>query len=150
MNNLNIFNAYYEIKAIERKIDLLLTLRATTEGIKPNKLKEILVDGGFRENDVILNAIIKKDKYYNEKRNGKDKYTESLQMLYKEKNAYEKYILEEIDRLRLIYPQMAIIYFRDYEKLKWNDIAKKMNYSEKQVRRYYSDYREKSKIDRKS
>ena len=131
--NLNIFNAYYEIKSIERKIDLLLTLRATTEGIKPNRLKEILVDGGFRENDVILNAIIKKDKY-----------TESLQMLYKEKNAYEKYILEEIDRLRLIYPQMAIIYFRDYEKLKWNDIAKKMNYSEKQVRRYYSDYKEKS------
>ncbi len=133
MNNLNIFNAYYEIKAIERKIDLLLTLRATTEGIKPNKLKEILVDGGFRENDVILNAIIKKDKY-----------TESLQMLYKEKNAYEKYILEEIDRLKLIYPQTAIVYFRDYEKLKWNDIAKRMNYSEKQVRRYYSNYKEKS------
>lgn len=138
MKNLDIFNAYYEIKSIERKIDLLLTLRATTEGIKPNKLKEILVDGGFRENDVILNAIIKKDKY-----------TESLQMLYKEKNAYEKYILEEIDRLRLIYPQMAIIYFRDYEKLKWNDIAKKMNYSEKQVRRYYSNYREKSKHNKK-
>ncbi len=139
LKNLDIFNVYYEIKAIERKIDLLLTLRATTEGIKPNKLKEILVDGGFRENDVILNAIIKKDKY-----------TESLQMLYKEKNAYEKYILEEIDRLRLIYPQMAIIYFRDYEKLKWNDIAKKMNYSEKQVRRYYSNYREKSKHNRKN
>ena len=132
MNDLDIFRAYYEIKSIERKIDLLLTLRATSEGIKPNRLKEILVDGGFRENDVILNAIIKKDKY-----------TESLQMLYKEKNAYEKYILEEIDRLKLIYPQMAIIYFRDYEKYKWNDIAKKMNYSEKQVRRYYNNYKEK-------
>jgi len=132
INNLNIFNAYYEIKSIERKIDLILTLRSTTEGIKPNKLKEILVDGGFRENDMILNAIIKKDKY-----------TESLQILYKEKNAYEKYILEEIDRLKLIYPQMAIIYFRDYEKMKWNDIAKKMNYSEKQVRRYYNNYKDK-------
>lgn len=131
LKNLNIFNAYYEIKSIERKIDLLLTLRTTTEGIKPNRLKEILVDGGFRENDVILNAIIKKDKY-----------TESLQMLYKEKNAYEKYILEEIDRLKLIYPQMAIVYFRDYEKLKWNDIAAKMNYSEKQIRRYYNKYKE--------
>lgn len=133
IKNLNIFNAYYEVKAIERKINLLLTLRATTESIKPNKLKEILVDGGFRENDMILNAIIKKDKY-----------TESLQILYKEKNAYEKYILEEIDRLKLIYPQTAIIYFRDYEKLKWNKIATKMNYSEKQVRRYYNDYKEKS------
>ena len=132
INNLNIFNAYYEIKSIERKIDLILTLRSTTEGIKPNKLKEILVDGGFRENDMILNAIIKKDKY-----------TESLQILYKEKNAYEKYILEEIDRLKLIYPQMAIVYFRDYEKMKWNDIAKKMNYSEKQVRRYYNNYKDK-------
>lgn len=133
IKNLDIFNAYYEIKSIERKIDLLLTLRATTEGIKPNKLKELLVDGGFKENDLILNAIIKKDKY-----------TESLQLLYKEKNAYEKFILEEIDRLKLIYPQMAIVYFRDYEKLKWNDIAKKMNYSEKQVRRYYSNYKNKT------
>ena len=60
LENLNLFSAYYEIKAIERKIDLLLTLRATAEGIKPNRLKEILVDGGFRENDVILNAILKK------------------------------------------------------------------------------------------
>ena len=131
IENLNIFSAYHEIKAINSKIDLLLTLRATTEGIKPNRLKEILVDGGFRENDVILNAIIKKDKY-----------TESLQALYKSKNAYERYILDEIDRLKMIYPQTAIIYLRDYEKRKWNDIAKEMNYSEKQVRRYYNKYKE--------
>lgn len=133
IKELNIFNAYYEIKSIERKINLLLTLRATTEGIKPNRLKEILVDGGFRENDLILNAIIKKDKY-----------SESLQILYKERNAYEKFILDELDRLKLVYPQMAIVYFRDYEKLKWNDIADKMNYSEKQVRRYYSNYKQKT------
>ena len=80
LENITIFNAYSEIKAIERKIELILTLRETAVGIKPNKLKEILVDGGFRENDVILNAILKKDKY-----------TESLQVLYKQKNAYEKY-----------------------------------------------------------
>ncbi len=132
IDDLNIFKAYYEMKSIDRKIDLILTLRETAEGIKPNRLKEILVDGGFRENDMILNAIIKKDKY-----------TESLQILYKERNAYEKYILEEIDRLKLIYPEMAIVYFRDYEKLKWNDIAAKMNYSEKQIRRYYSNYKNK-------
>ena len=131
MDHIDLFSCYYEIKAIERKIELLLTLRATAEQLKTNRLKEILVDGGFRENDVILNAIIKKDKY-----------TESLQTLYKEKNAYEKYILDEIDRLKLVYPQTAIIYLRDYEKLKWNDIAKKMNYSEKQVRRYYNKYKE--------
>lgn len=131
LENLNLFSAYYEIKAIDKKIDLLLTLRATTEGIKPNKLKEILVDGGFGESDAILNAIIKKDKY-----------TESLQVLYKSKNAYEKYILDEIDRLKMVYPQTAIIYLRDYEKKKWKDIAKEMNYSEKQVRRYYSKNKE--------
>ena len=131
LENLNLFSAYYEIKAIDKKIDLLLTLRATTEGIKPNKLKEILVDGGFGESDAILNAIIKKDKY-----------TESLQVLYKSKNAYEKYILDEIDRLKMVYPQTAIIYLRDYEKKKWKDIAKEMNYSEKQVRRYYSKSKE--------
>ena len=131
LENLNIFSAYNEIKAINKKIELLLTLRATTEGIKSNRLKEILVDGGFRENDVILNAIIKKDKY-----------TESLQVLYKERNAYEKFILDEIDRLKMVYPQTAIIYLRDYEKKKWDDIAKEMNYSERQVRRYYNKYKE--------
>ena len=133
LENLNLFSAYNEVKAIDRKIELLLTLRATADGIKPNRLKEILVDGGFRENDVLLNAIIKKDKY-----------TESLQTLYKEKNAFEKYIIDEIDRLKMVYPQTAIIYLRDYEKKKWNDIAKQMNYSEKQVRRYYNKYKEDS------
>lgn len=133
LENINLFSAYYEIKAIDKKIDLLLTLRATTEGIKPNRLKEILVDGGFGESDAILNAIIKKDKY-----------TESLQVLYKSKNAYEKFILDEIDRLKMVYPQTAIIYLRDYEKKKWKDIAKEMNYSEKQVRRYYNKYKEDS------
>lgn len=131
LENINLFSAYYEIKAIDKKIDLLLTLRATTEGIKPNRLKEILVDGGFGESDAILNAIIKKDKY-----------TESLQALYKSKNAYEKFILDEIDRLKMVYPQTAIIYLRDYEKKKWKDIAKEMNYSEKQVRRYYNKSKE--------
>ena len=131
MDHLSIFTAYYEIKAIERKIDLLLTLRATTEGIKPNRLKEMLVDGGFRENDVILNAIIKKDKY-----------TESLQLLYKEKNAYENYILKEIDNLKLKDPCLAIAYLRDYKRLKWNEIAKEINYSERQTRRYYKQYEE--------
>ena len=133
LENLNLFSAYSEIKAIERKIELLLTLRATADGIKPNRLKEILVDGGFRENDVLLNAIIKKDKY-----------TESLQVLYKTKNAYEKYILDEIDRLKIVFPQTAIVFMREYEKKKWNDIAKEMNYSEKQVRRYYNKYKEDS------
>ena len=33
---------------------------------------------------------------------------------------------------------------REYEKKKWNDIAKEMNYSEKQVRRYYNKYKEDS------
>lgn len=133
LENLTIFSAYSEIKAIERKIELLLTLRATADGIKPNRLKEILVDGGFRENDVLLNVIIKKDKY-----------TESLQVLYKTKNAYEKYILDEIDRLKIVFPQIVIVFMREYEKKKWRDIAKEMNYSEKQVRRYYNKYKEDS------
>ena len=126
LENLTIFNAYYEIKAIDKKIDLLLTLRATAEGIKPNKLKEMLVDGGFRENDIILNAIIKKDKY-----------TESLQALYKSKNAYERFILEELDRLKLGQPHLAIKYYRDYEKLNWQQIAKKTHFSIRQCHNLY-------------
>ena len=126
--NLNIFSAYYEIKAIERKIDLLLTLRATTESIKPNRLKEILVDGGFRENDVLLNAIIKKDKY-----------TESLQALYKSKNAYEKYILDELDRMQYTQPELVVRYYRDFKKLNWNEITRKTHYSLRQCHRLYGE-----------
>ena len=121
LENLNLFNAYYEIKAIEKKIELLLTLRATAEGVKPNKLKEILVDGGFRENDILLNAIIKKDKY-----------TESLQALYKSKNAYEKFILDEIDRLKNNQPQLVVKYYRDYEKKSWEEISRLTHYSLRQ------------------
>lgn len=131
LENITIFTAYSEIKTIEKKIELILTLRETVGGIKQNRLKEILVDGGFRENDVILNAIIKKDKY-----------TESLQVLYKQKNAYEKYILDEIDRIKINSPELAIGYLREYKKLKWEDIAKQMNYSEKQTRRLYNKYKE--------
>ena len=83
LENLNLFSAYSEIKAIERKIELLLTLRATADGIKPNRLK-------------------------------------------------------------IVFPQTAIVFMREYEKKKWNDIAKEMNYSEKQVRRYYNKYKEDS------
>ena len=126
LENLNLFNAYYEIKAIEKKIELLLTLRATAEGVKPNKLKEILVDGGFRENDILLNAIIKKDKY-----------TESLQALYKSKNAYEKFILDEIDRLKNNQPQLVVKYYRDYEKKRWEEISRLTHYSLRQCHYLY-------------
>lgn len=126
LENLNIFSVYYEIKAIDKKIELLLTLRATTEGIKPNKLKEILVEGGFRENDALLNAIIKKDKY-----------TESLQVLYKEKNAYEKYILDELDRIKTNEPDLAIKYYRDYKKMSWEEISRKTHFSLRQCHNLY-------------
>lgn len=127
LENITIFSAYSEIKAIERKIDLILTLRATTEGIKPNRLKEILVDGGFRENDIILNAIIKKDKY-----------TESLNALYKSKKAYEEYIFDELKRLKLTEPQIEVKYYRDYLKMSWKDISKKTHYSIRQCHNLYS------------
>lgn len=128
LENLNLFSAYSEIKAIERKIDLLLTLRATQEGIKPTRLKEILVDGGFRENDIILNAIL-----------NKDKYTESLNVLYKQKNAYDKYILEELDRLKLTNPQLQIKFYRDYKKMSWKDISRKTHYSIRQCHNLYNN-----------
>ena len=128
LENITIFNAYNEIKAIDKKIDLILTLRETIGGIKPNRLKDILVDGGFRENDVILNAILKKDKY-----------SESLQVLYKQKNAYEKYILDEIDRLKLTEPQIVVRFYRDYKKMSWEQIRKKTHYSLRQCHRLYKN-----------
>lgn len=130
IENLTLFKAWSEIEGIDNKINLIKTLRETAGSLSASQLKEILVQGGFKGNDAMLNAISKKDGY-----------TKSLQILYKSKNAYEKYILDEIDRLKISEPHIAIGYLRDYKKEKWDKIAKKMNFDKRQCQRYYDEYK---------
>lgn len=130
IENLTIFKAWNEIKGIDNKIDLIKTLRETNADISSSKLKEILVQGGFKGNDAMLNALSKKDGY-----------SKTLQNLYKSKNAYEKFILDELDRLKLLEPHIAIGYLRDYKREKWNKIERAMNLDKRQCQRYYAEYK---------
>lgn len=130
MNGISITKAWNELKRIDNEISLLETLRAIKgTSIKANQLKEILVSGGGVNNNAIYNSIM-----------DKDEYTADLKKLYLERNAYETYILNELDRIKISEPSIAIAFLREEQKLRWKDVSKIMNYSEKQCRRYYDKY----------
>lgn len=135
-NNLTISKAWSELKGIDNQIDLLETLRTTKTDIKGVKLKDILVSGGIVNNNAILNAIV-----------SVDEYSARLNELYKAKNAYEKYILDEVDRIKRNNPCVVIGFLKDYQKMKWEEIGKTLNYSDRQCRRYYDEYKGKTPKD---
>ena len=138
---LTLVGAWNELKAINNKIDLKKTLRDINGSIKAVKLKDIITSGGSCNNDALLNVII-----------GDDKYSEELQNLYKSKNAWEKYILNEIDRLQFSKPSIVIGFLKEYQKMKWNEIVdffEKKDYpiSYSQVRRYYDEFKGRTPYD---
>lgn len=131
MNGISITKAWNELKRIDNEISLLETLRAIKgTSIKANQLKEILVSGGVVNNNAIYNSIM-----------GKDEYTDDLKKLYLERNAYETYILNELDRIKISEPSIAIAFLKEEQKLIWKDIAKIMGYSIRQSQRYYDTYK---------
>ncbi len=127
---MTIIQAWGEIVGLNNKINLFETLREVNGDIKSSKVKEILVQGGFINSNSMLNIIMKKDEY-----------TDRLKALYDSKRAYEEYIEREIDRLKVTDIQLAVAFLKDYKKMKWQDIAKRLTYSKAQVRRYYDEYR---------
>ena len=133
MVEMTIMQAWNELKGIEYRINLFETLREVNGDLKASKIKEILVEGGFITNNEMLNIISKKDEY-----------TERLQSLYQSKRAYEEFIEKEITRLKISDIHIVVGFLNEYKKLKWKDIAKKLNYSDKQVRRFYDEYKGKT------
>ena len=113
--------AWKELIGINYRIDLFETL------------KEILVKGGFISNNAMLNTILKKDEY-----------SDRLKSLYDSKKAYEDFIGLEIERLKVSDIHLAVAFLKEYKKMKWKDVAKQLSYSEKQVRRYYDEYKGKT------
>ena len=129
---MTIIQAWGEIVGLNNKINLFETLREVNGDIKSSKVKEILVQGGFINSNSMLNIIMKKDEY-----------TDRLKALYDSKRAYEEYIEREIDRLKVTDIQLAVAFLKDYKKMKWQDIAKRLSYSKAQTRRFYDEYKEK-------
>ena len=125
--------AWKELIGINYRIDLFETLREVNGDIKSSKVKEILVKGGFISNNAMLNTILKKDEY-----------SDRLKSLYDSKKAYEDFIGLEIERLKVSDIHLAVAFLKEYKKMKWKDVAKQLSYSEKQVRRYYDQYKGKT------
>ncbi len=132
---MTIIQAWEEIIGLNNKINLFETLREVNGDVKSSKVKEILVQGGFINSNSMLNIIMKKDEY-----------TDRLKSLYDSKKAYEDYIEKEIDRLRVTDIQLAVAFLKDYKKMKWKDIGKRLNYSDRQIRRFYMEYKEKTLV----
>lgn len=139
IKTLTIFESYKEIKRIDRKIDLIKTLRETTGKLSASKLKEDTVQLSFISNDAILNAVSKKDGY-----------KEVLQQLYKAKSGYEKFIADEIEDRKITEPQIVIGYLRDYKREKWDKIARTMKYDKRQCHRLYDEYKGRTPQDNSS
>ena len=138
IETLTIVEAWNKLKAVENEISLLETLRATKDkkNIKATSLKDMIVSGGGFSNDALINALTIIDEY-----------TERLQALYTQKNAYEKFILDEINRLKISNQGIVIGFLKEHQRMKWNEIADYMIYSEKQCRRFYSEYKGKTPKD---
>ena len=79
-----------------------------------------------------------------------DKYThylikdteldERIFSLQKEINAYEKYIINEMERINKAGKNYLITYYRDVEHLSWNRISRLTNYSVRQCHRLYGEH----------
>lgn len=135
---LTIAEAWNELIGINNRIDLLETLKEINGDVKAVKLKDIITSGGSFNNNALLNVVI-----------GNDKYGQELQNLYQSKNAWEKYILDEIDRLKYSKPSIVIGFLKEYQGMTWNEIVdyfyqKDHPISYSQIRRYYDDYKGRS------
>ena len=135
IEHMTIIQAWQEVISLNNKINLFETLRDVNGDVKSSKAKEILVQGGFINSSSMLNVIMKKDEY-----------TDKLKSLYESKKAYEEFIEKEIDLLKIKDIQLAVAFLKDYKKMKWKDISKRLDYSDRQIRRFYMEYKEKTHV----
>lgn len=126
--NLDLITAWNKLNKINNRIDLKKTLIATRTDIKANKLKEILVQCSVGNNDLIISLIHSNDKDIIE-----------LGELYMSKYGYEKFIFNEIKCMKASEEALCVGFLKEYEKLTWKKIAKRLNFSERQCQRYYYD-----------
>ena len=64
---------------------------------------------------------------------------EKIFALEKEINAYEKFIINEMERINKAGKNYLITYYRDVEHLSWNKISRLTNYSVRQCHRLYGE-----------
>lgn len=134
--HLTIIEAWNELNKINNHIDLLETVLKTKLDIGSSKLKEIMISCSVNGNNKFINSII-----------SQDEDIIKLNGLYDSKNAYEKYIRNEIRISKVSEPALCIAFLKEYylkdnKRLTWNDISREMCLSERQCKRYYyEDYK---------
>lgn len=127
--DLSLVQAWDELNKKNNLINLKETLLSSRLDIGAMKLKEIITSCTFNGNDKFINNII-----------ANDEDAIALRELYIAKNAYEIYIMDEMNRTKLSAPALCIAFQREYQHKKWNEIAKFMGYEKKQCQRYYAEY----------
>lgn len=127
---LTLIEAWDELNRVNNRIDFLETQIKLAGDISSSKLKEVLTQCSFSSNDKFINTIISKDARIPE-----------LYELKQAKIEYEKIVENEINRTKRSQPSICVAFLKEYEKLKNSEIAKKMDYSISQVKRYYAEYK---------
>lgn len=135
--HLSIVEAWNELNKALNKKDLLETLVAKDEDISASKTKEVLIQCSIINNDKSTNRVI-----------SKDSRTDEIISLEETITAWEKYIRNEIKILKLTEPVICVAFLKEYylnsknKRMTWEEIAKEVGYSVRQVKRfYYEDYK---------
>lgn len=115
--DLSLIQAWDELNKINNIINLKETLLASRLDIGAMKLKEVITTCTFNGNDKLINNII-----------ANDEDAISLRELYKSQKAYEIYIMNEVDRMKLSAPALCIAFLKEYQHKKWNEIANIIGY----------------------
>lgn len=133
---LTLVEAWNELNKVNNRIDLLETQMSLAGDISSSKLKEIMTQCSFSKNDKFINTIISNDKRISE--------WFDLRMA---KISYEEIVENEINRTKLSEPAICIAFLKEYMKKKNDEIAKEMNFSISQVKRYYAEYKGRTPSD---
>ena len=82
---------------------------------------------GFRISDKLTHYLVKDEQY-----------DDKIFALQKSINAYENFIIKEMERINKAGGNYLIKYYRDVEHFSWNKISRLTNYSLRQCHRLYN------------
>lgn len=132
MDHLTIEGAKIEKEKLVKELELYLELKEANF-IKTQPKSPIMKDivegksDGFRISDKMTHYLVKDEQL-----------DEKIFALQKSINAYEKYIIEQMEIVNKAGGSYLIKYYRDIEKFSWNKISRLTNYSLRQCHRLYA------------
>ena len=132
MEHLTISQAKIEKTKLENELELYLEQKEVNF-IKTQPKSPIMKDiiegksDGFRVSDKFTHYLIKDNEF-----------DDKIFALQKSINSYEKFIINEMERINKAGGHYLIKYYRDIEKFSWNKISRLTNYSLRQCHRLYA------------